>query len=249
MTTTVDGPVIVIDTREQLPYTFRRWSPVLYFDTLQTGDYSIDGYRDYVVAERKSLSDFYGSIGKRHECFFREMARLACIRHRLLIVESSMQSTLDTKSHRFTRLNRNQVISNIVSIVARYGVPVLFADTRNIGEEFIWEFLIKTYDILTSDVGCPLAPALFLGEPVKCSLCGLSWRDAIVTYPGKAQRDFYRTALYLDKNNTALHVLGKLFFVCLECRAKIRKGDARLPEGLVWANALVRTKADHSPNS
>lgn len=51
--------VVIIDTREQLPYNFTFESTRA---TLKTGDYSLAGLESVVSIERKSLDDFVGCI-------------------------------------------------------------------------------------------------------------------------------------------------------------------------------------------
>ncbi len=75
---------IVVDSREQLPYTFTGMGgpagESLVVPTvvrgLPSGDYSIDGMEDRVAIERKSLEDLYGSVTWGRERFEREIARL-----------------------------------------------------------------------------------------------------------------------------------------------------------------------------
>ena len=79
---------VVVDTREQVPFDFRS-IPARETDGggcvavrtvvkgLATGDYSIEGWENRVVVERKSLTDLYGTLGRGRERFEREFDRLA----------------------------------------------------------------------------------------------------------------------------------------------------------------------------
>jgi ERCC4-type nuclease len=90
---------ILVDTREQAPYSFRGFDsdadcsnvplvvPVK-TETLQTGDYSLDGMKDQVAVERKSLSDLYGTIGQGRERFERELHRLNHMDYAAVVIES-----------------------------------------------------------------------------------------------------------------------------------------------------------------
>ena len=49
-------PSIIIDSREQLPWSFPEEFTVKK-DSLPTGDYSLDGMTDLITIERKSLQD------------------------------------------------------------------------------------------------------------------------------------------------------------------------------------------------
>ncbi len=54
-------PPIIIDTREQAPFTFEGYETKI--ATLKTGDYSLEGFEDKVAVERKSKADAYGCVG------------------------------------------------------------------------------------------------------------------------------------------------------------------------------------------
>lgn len=76
---------IVIDSREQLPYTFsgihgHEPNEIVAVQTvvrgLESGDYSIDGFEDRIAIERKSLEDLYGSVTWGRKRFEAEIGRL-----------------------------------------------------------------------------------------------------------------------------------------------------------------------------
>ena len=54
-----DNLTVIVDTREQLPLEL---SMCTIRGTLPTGDYSILGFEEYVVVERKSLPDLIGCM-------------------------------------------------------------------------------------------------------------------------------------------------------------------------------------------
>ena len=58
-------PVAVVDTREQVPFSFRRfkgWFSAIETRALPLGDYSVAGMEDSCVVERKDLSDLIHSF-------------------------------------------------------------------------------------------------------------------------------------------------------------------------------------------
>lgn len=98
---------IVIDTREQHPYSFTNFytnsaegrRPLLIRtsrETLRTGDYSILGMEDLIAVERKSLSDLYGTLGTGRERFERELARFAKLRWGAVVIEAGWDRILST---------------------------------------------------------------------------------------------------------------------------------------------------------
>lgn len=68
MAKSLDPLRVLIDTREQRPWTFSR-DTTSEFVTLTEGDYSFAGYSDRVRIERKSLADLVGSITTGRERF------------------------------------------------------------------------------------------------------------------------------------------------------------------------------------
>ena len=61
--------VIIIDTREQLPFEFEMSET----KTLNIGDYSIAGFEDNIAIERKSITDAVGSVLGGMKRFLREI--------------------------------------------------------------------------------------------------------------------------------------------------------------------------------
>src|SRR4029077_20448651 len=58
-------PVVVVDTREQIPLSFRRfkgWFAGIEMRALALGDYSVAGMEDSCVVERKDLGDLICSF-------------------------------------------------------------------------------------------------------------------------------------------------------------------------------------------
>lgn len=96
---------IIIDTREQLPYTFNYlWegvsgeSPRLVVPcvrgTLKTGDYSIVNHEDLVTIERKSKDDLWSSISQGRENFEERLERMQLFEFAAIVVETSWDKLL-----------------------------------------------------------------------------------------------------------------------------------------------------------
>ena len=84
---------IVIDTREQTPWSFPPELAETTRGTLHEGDYALEGDEDFAI-ERKSLSDFLGTISTGWERFKRELARMDAklYRTKVIIVEGDATS-------------------------------------------------------------------------------------------------------------------------------------------------------------
>lgn len=90
---------IIIDTREQHPFTFQGLESDARGDrrplivptnagTLQSGDYSVKGLEHAVAVERKSMVDLYGTIGAGRDRFVRELERLDQMEFAAVVIEA-----------------------------------------------------------------------------------------------------------------------------------------------------------------
>jgi hypothetical protein len=116
---------IIIDTREQTPWTFPdgiQTEP----GTLATGDYSLKGLQELCTIERKSLSDLVGCMtGDNRERFKKELQRLKSYRCRAVIVEGSLH---DIMIHRYlSRIEPEAVIGSMASWQTKYETPFVLA--------------------------------------------------------------------------------------------------------------------------
>ena len=131
---TTKKPAIIIDTREKLPFSFGRRKTIV--GTLKTGDYSLEGFEDKIVVERKSIKDFASSITK--ERFWNEMGRMQEIPHSYLLLEFSVEdiikypvgSGIPRKKWRWLKVKKGYMFSCIKKIEEDYGITVLFSDSR-----------------------------------------------------------------------------------------------------------------------
>lgn len=121
---------IIIDTREQRPWSFDPSRADVTVSTLRTGDYALAGDDGFAI-ERKSLDDFLGTISSGWDRFKRELHRMAGWPARVVIVEAdfaqccfSADGSPPTHSHH--RLTPAFVAKRI-SQLTMSGVTVLFA--------------------------------------------------------------------------------------------------------------------------
>ena len=119
---------IIIDTREQTPFTFSgpRYGGITFeVAPLTTGDYSLAGLQDKVAVERKSLPDLVACLGRERERFERELQRAAALDAFLVVVEASWA---DLAGGNFRgRFDPYAATQSVLAFTARYGVPFLFA--------------------------------------------------------------------------------------------------------------------------
>jgi ERCC4-type nuclease len=123
---------IVIDTREQKPLPFRVVGSVDSVVTrkLSTGDYSITGYEDKIVFERKSPADLYQTLCRGNKRFQRELARATQMDYFGMIIEAPFTAIRDKT---FPNSHMSKVRSDVVckilwSLMFKYDIHVHFCN-------------------------------------------------------------------------------------------------------------------------
>ena len=116
--------IIIIDTREQLPFTFERFPDVaVESGALSTGDYSLAGFESVIACERKELNDLIACLqnGNR-ERFEKELARGAALHRFCVLVEASLE---DISRHRYkSQMEPKAALQSIFAFQIRYGTTL-----------------------------------------------------------------------------------------------------------------------------
>jgi DNA excision repair protein ERCC-4 len=130
--------VILIDTREQLPYQFKTESKQA---TLETGDYSLLGAEALIAIERKSIGDLIGSISTGRERFERELQRARALDYFALVIESTL-SNIANGNYR-SDMKPKAAIQSLMAFSVRYRMPIFFAEDRRYGARLTESLLLK----------------------------------------------------------------------------------------------------------
>lgn len=133
--------VIVIDSREQSPYSFGPVASVI--KGLKSGDYSVEGFESDVAIERKSCIDAYGSIGNGRARFEAELIRLAAMEYAALVIECSLVSFLVAPE--YSSLNPKSAIGSLLAWSVKYRLPVFFCGDRPHAQATTLKLLEKFY--------------------------------------------------------------------------------------------------------
>lgn len=151
---------ILIDSREQLPYSFRDVDKrnrivMTRYQHLKTGDYSLLGFESEIMIERKSLKDLYSTIGqeicsKDSGRFERELQRLSSAEFACVMIEASeeeVEHPLDFNAEWYSRMAPSSIIGKILSWHVQYPkVHWKFAGSRDRAEWVTFELLRKYYE-------------------------------------------------------------------------------------------------------
>ena len=137
---------ILVDTREQRPYLFDSIKPIpaTSVTTLKTGDYSLSGFSDEIIIERKSLADAFQTFGKGRQRFIRELERMSKYNFAIVIIEADWLTILRHPPAR-SRLNPKSVYASIVAWMQRYNVHFMTAPNRAFAEKTTYRLLDRYY--------------------------------------------------------------------------------------------------------
>jgi hypothetical protein len=129
--------VIMVDTREQLPYT-DLW-PGLRCSrmTMKTGDYGLAEYVGHVAIERKSWDDMYGCFGQNRVRFEQALGRLQQFQFPHVVVEATLDDLFNWKTRRGrggrrvrSKMPPQVAFNTIAAWGPRYRVPIWFCGNR-----------------------------------------------------------------------------------------------------------------------
>lgn len=147
--------IVIIDTREQKPVLFDKEGDPRFpdlqikWDTLKTGDYSIDGMQNpncqhSICIERKSLPDLFGSTGRGRARFEREFIRMAEFDHAELVVEADLRAVFKSPPP-LSQMLPKSVYRTVLAFSQRYGVNSWFCPNRQFTEQHIYLSLNRFY--------------------------------------------------------------------------------------------------------
>jgi ERCC4-type nuclease len=139
-------PVVVVDTREQNPFSFARftgWFSGVEKRALELGDYSVAGLEDSCVVERKDLGDLVRSFTAERPVFIERLRRMSVFPDRLLVVTAALSQVKSRYEH--SPANPNQVTQSLIAALAGLRVPFLCVETHELGEEIVASYLYQVH--------------------------------------------------------------------------------------------------------
>jgi ERCC4-type nuclease len=116
---------LVIDTREQRPYSFEGVAPTVRAG-LPAGDYSILGHETAFAIERKAIGDAFSSFTRERDRFKRELEKLQSYELAVILIEASLDDLLDHPPERVAHVRPATVINSLLSWRVDYGVTPIF---------------------------------------------------------------------------------------------------------------------------
>lgn len=130
---------VVVDTREQAPFTFMGLPVKVSVGSLEAGDYSLAGFERRVAVERKVLQDLVGCLSGERARFERELARLRGYDAAAVVIEAPV---LALRSGRYLgRLDAGAAWQSVLAFTQRFRVPFLFCADRADAEAVTYDML------------------------------------------------------------------------------------------------------------
>ena len=136
----VEPVAVIIDTRENEPYSFDPRLVAAERRALPAGDYSVRGLETSVAVERKSLDDFVSTVVHARQRFQAELCKLRGYSAACVVVEASLADIVHQRYR--SRAHPSAVLGSALSILLDYRVPVIFCGDRQLACHFTQAFLI-----------------------------------------------------------------------------------------------------------
>lgn len=133
---------ILIDTREQAPFSFCGYDAHPELATLSTGDYSLPGFEDRAGIERKSLEDLVSCLmGSNRDRFERELARGQSYELFAVVVEAALSDVSRGKYK--SDMKPHAALQSLIAFQVRYRVPFIWCGSRAAAEYYTFWTLAK----------------------------------------------------------------------------------------------------------
>jgi len=144
--------VILIDKQEKTPWIFPKWVKTKVVH-LKTADYCVE--HDYLCLERKSKSDFLGTISTGWNRFIREIERMTGWPCKIVIVECDILSfyyqEIDEKiispDHEHYKLSP-QFITKRIAQLSLMGVSIIFCHNSEISSAVAYKILEERHNAI-----------------------------------------------------------------------------------------------------
>ena len=135
--------IIIEDSREQKPLTFRsKHIDYVMKSKLEYGDYAAvmkNGEKIPVVFERKSLADLFGTLGKGHTRFKKELERAQSDDVMIVIlIEASYVDVV--KGYHRSKMKGHVVMDILCTYMVKHAVPFICTGSRRDSQILITNF-------------------------------------------------------------------------------------------------------------
>ena len=133
---------ILIDSREQMPFTFAGYEVKAEVVALPVGDYSLPGFTDKVAIERKELNDLISCLmnGNRDR-FERELAKARHFDLFAVVVQAPLSAV--SRGQYRSEMKVQAALQSILTLQMRYRAAFVWAGNRADAEYVVHGLLSK----------------------------------------------------------------------------------------------------------
>lgn len=137
---------VVIDRNAMKPYKFKNlgiWVEKTMKSDLDGFHYSVKGYEKKIQILAYVLPDLVMKLNTQHlrKACIDLIKRLARVKYKAIIVEADLATVKSPYS--FDSAPPNAIAGSLFAIIARWGIPIVFANNRRLGEEAAASLLSK----------------------------------------------------------------------------------------------------------
>ena len=141
--------IIIQDTREQIPWDFSFYYTQI-VEKLDTGDYTVKGYEnEFVVERKKSVGEISTNLGKEVKRFVAELKRMEKFKYKHLVCEFSEQDILNfprgsgipRKKWRYLRMSGKFIMKRLLELCNFYDIDIHFCKNRQDAQERVVELI------------------------------------------------------------------------------------------------------------
>lgn len=133
--------IVIVDTREQEPYSFPAPQFIVERRALPAGDYSLAGLETQIAIERKTIDDFVNTVIHNKERFRAELRKLADYDRACVVVEAGFDDLLAGVYN--SGAHPHAAAGAALSIIVDYGIPVFFCADRPHACFFVRDYLLR----------------------------------------------------------------------------------------------------------
>jgi ERCC4-type nuclease len=135
--------VILVDTREQLPYWSGHECARI---KLNVGDYTTPAFLNHLHIERKSAMDWYGTISQNYRRFRNEIVRALEAGTRLIVLVETTDKNFYAKKFTRFKLDRSEASlrEQVRTLQRKYGLEIIWCRNRETAKQRCYEILRHT---------------------------------------------------------------------------------------------------------
>lgn len=129
ITRKIPKPIVLVNTREQIPFEFTNhsnWIADTKRQKFGAGDYSVVGMDNLLALERKTLTDLITTLMQHRKRFFKLCEKLAKYRWRALLIEATYEDIKSPYYDLNTQDHSNAISGSLDALEARFGIPAIY---------------------------------------------------------------------------------------------------------------------------